>query len=282
MRVVWSVLLGPAKSGKTVFCQRLEEKVVDAETKYVSTVGADFLIYRRGKDEILKIWDTTGQECYRTCLPLYLNDLNDSSIVFVFCDATPGAGDLDEIKSSFRLEKLRVQAPKAKFVLVVSKLAEGAVIPAELKTYAKEERYDAVCSVDAFAKNSAAQCANVLEVGLRLLPAAVAAAAPAPSTKENLRRLVEAYQRERSADLREYYSWGGVGRFFGEVSKAEKLRAAAQLLLVIDEKAEYSTLNVYKARGFARGSKLGKLYSQYSSIRSHFTESPVASPGKIL
>lgn len=77
------VLLGESFVGKTAISTRFVRDIFDEN--YKGTVGASFLsktIEVDGYSFDLAIWDTAGQEVYRTLTPMYYRDANMALIVF--------------------------------------------------------------------------------------------------------------------------------------------------------------------------------------------------------
>ena len=79
------VLLGESYVGKTAIAKRYVEDSFDTSQEFQSTVGASFLSKTVTVENIqcdLAIWDTAGQEVYRTLTPMYYRDANLGIIVF--------------------------------------------------------------------------------------------------------------------------------------------------------------------------------------------------------
>ena len=79
------VLLGESFVGKTAIASRFVTDSFDANGAYQGTVGASFLSKTITVDNItcdLAIWDTAGQEVYRTLTPMYYRDAQIALIVF--------------------------------------------------------------------------------------------------------------------------------------------------------------------------------------------------------
>ena len=79
------VLLGESFVGKTAIATRFVNDSFDQNGAYQGTVGASFLSKAINVDDIpcdLAIWDTAGQEVYRTLTPMYYRDAQIALIVF--------------------------------------------------------------------------------------------------------------------------------------------------------------------------------------------------------
>jgi len=77
------VLLGESGVGKTAIAIRYVKNEFDQKMK--PTIGASFLPKSTKVENVqfeLSIWDTAGQEVYRTLTPLYYRDANMAIIVF--------------------------------------------------------------------------------------------------------------------------------------------------------------------------------------------------------
>lgn len=130
------VLLGDSGVGKTSIFTRWTEDQVDAN--HAPTIGSAVknLPYEYGDDIWdLQIWDTAGQETYRSTAPIYCRNANGALIVF----------DLTN-KKTFEecdewLEILRNQCGECEVVLVGNKadLEGDRVVPRErVQEYAKK------------------------------------------------------------------------------------------------------------------------------------------------
>ena len=81
-RGVKTIMAGDAGVGKTSIVHRVSTDIFPRETS--STIGASFNIKRKeinGDTVKLEIWDTGGQERYRSLVPMYIRD----SLVIVLC-----------------------------------------------------------------------------------------------------------------------------------------------------------------------------------------------------
>ena len=84
------VLLGDSGVGKSSIIDRFVKGEIDVHNQvYLSlcqpTVGIDFLsrnLIHNGKTYKLQLWDTAGQEKYRSLVPAYLKDANCCLLVF--------------------------------------------------------------------------------------------------------------------------------------------------------------------------------------------------------
>ena len=96
------VLIGDAFVGKTALIQRFISKEI--QQNYDETVGAAFHSFTttvNGQQENIQVWDTAGQEKYRSLGPVYYR--NASSAILVF-DVTERSSfnDLEEWINTFR------------------------------------------------------------------------------------------------------------------------------------------------------------------------------------
>jgi Ras-related protein Rab-6A len=80
------VFVGDVYVGKTsVMCRFIENKFKET---YDSTVGVDFFskpINYKGKTLVLQIWDSAGQERYKSLIPSYVRG---ASIIFIIYDVS--------------------------------------------------------------------------------------------------------------------------------------------------------------------------------------------------
>ena len=111
------VMLGNSGVGKTALVERVTDDVfVDA---HVPTVGAQYVSLNLNiddKDVTLEIWDTAGQEVFRSLVGFYARDAKGAFILF----------DVTE-KQSFEdlkqwVEFANDQAPNAKIILFGNKI----------------------------------------------------------------------------------------------------------------------------------------------------------------
>lgn len=80
------VFLGDISVGKTSIITRFSEN--QYKENYEASIGVDFTsktIRYRGKYIKLQMWDTAGQEKYKSLIPAYIRG---SSIVFLIFDVT--------------------------------------------------------------------------------------------------------------------------------------------------------------------------------------------------
>ena len=116
------VLVGEENTGKTIFSQYLfggySENLLFEE--YTSTVGASYmtrvLIY---KNKIFKldVWDTTGQEKYRSLIKFFFKD---SSIVFIFFNSNK-ISSFDKAKDLVYSAKENTEVNKCVYALIANK-----------------------------------------------------------------------------------------------------------------------------------------------------------------
>ena len=96
------VLIGNAFVGKTALIQ----KKISSEVphRYEETVGAAFHTYKEvidGKEIVIQVWDTAGQEKYRSLGPVYFRNATVAVLVYDVTDRSTFEA-LDEWIRSFR------------------------------------------------------------------------------------------------------------------------------------------------------------------------------------
>lgn len=76
-----AVLLGETEVGKTSISQRLAE---NKWGEHVPTVGCEFAFLKLGdsNQSCIQLWDTAGQEKYRSVAPMYMRDTDIAIFVF--------------------------------------------------------------------------------------------------------------------------------------------------------------------------------------------------------
>lgn len=79
------VLVGPTRAGKTSLCTRWI--LGEFPEVVMPTLGANYSCYTQGDTE-LQLWDTAGQEVYRSLVPVYLRN-SDCAVVVI--DGTTAA-----------------------------------------------------------------------------------------------------------------------------------------------------------------------------------------------
>lgn len=79
------VLVGPTRAGKTSLCSRWI--LGEFPEVVMPTLGANYSCYTQGDTE-LQLWDTAGQEVYRSLVPVYLRN-SDCAVVVI--DGTTAA-----------------------------------------------------------------------------------------------------------------------------------------------------------------------------------------------
>jgi small GTP-binding protein len=82
--VIKAVLIGDSAVGKTSIFRRLESKTFD--TEHVATVGGAFIRVwidlPTGTRTEIGLWDTAGQEKFRTIVPMYFQKTDILIVVF--------------------------------------------------------------------------------------------------------------------------------------------------------------------------------------------------------
>ena len=110
------VLLGDSGVGKTAIALRYVRDEFDSKVK--PTIGASFLPKSTSVEDTnydLAIWDTAGQEVYRTLTPMYYRDAQMAMIIF---DVTQEQS-LDTISEWF--DKVRSHNSSAQLIIVGNK-----------------------------------------------------------------------------------------------------------------------------------------------------------------
>ena len=83
-----TLIVGNAKSGKSTFCKTYANGYSSIETQ--PTIGVDFISKKHKLDDgsIIKVnlWDTAGQEAFRSIIQSYYRDLSGAIILFDLTD----------------------------------------------------------------------------------------------------------------------------------------------------------------------------------------------------
>ena len=96
------VLIGNAFVGKTALIQKKINSEVSQ--RYEETVGAAFHSYKEvidGKETVIQVWDTAGQEKYRSLGPVYFRNATAAILVYDVTDRSTFEA-LDEWIETFR------------------------------------------------------------------------------------------------------------------------------------------------------------------------------------
>jgi Ras-related protein Rab-6A len=127
-RIIKTVILGDQNVGKTALVQRASTG--DFEDQIKSTVGATYTTMTVNHLEgtvKLHVWDTAGQENFRSLVPIYFRDAVCALVVF----------DLTQIESFRNLDywvtTLRTSSPRTVVGIIGNKvdLADNRVVPLE-------------------------------------------------------------------------------------------------------------------------------------------------------
>jgi small GTP-binding protein len=81
------VFLGDSAVGKTTIASRLGNSLCDPE--FIATISVGYNareVVLQGHHVVFDIWDTAGQEKYRSLVPRYIRDVNAAWIVFDVTD----------------------------------------------------------------------------------------------------------------------------------------------------------------------------------------------------
>lgn len=127
------VTVGDSSVGKTALVTRMSDEVFNQS--YVPTVGSQFVTIPQkidGRDISMEVWDTAGQEVYRSLVGFYTREAKGAILVF---DVT-SKPSFDSL--SHWLTFLEEQAGDAKVMLVGNKvdLEERAISTADAKQFA--------------------------------------------------------------------------------------------------------------------------------------------------
>jgi small GTP-binding protein len=130
------VMLGDSGAGKTSLVQRMTRDFFSPE--HNATVGGQFVslnVTLNGETVPLDIWDTAGQEVYRSLVSFYARDAQGAMLV---ADPTEGAALLSLPKW---ISFVRAQVPAVKILLFANKgdLANRRVVTLEeLEEFARQ------------------------------------------------------------------------------------------------------------------------------------------------
>ena len=128
------VMVGDLAVGKTSIAGRLLGN--DFESSYRATVGATFLSLERTIQNvqcIINLWDTAGQENFRSLLSMYARETQGALIV---CDVTR-EDTFNHIKDW--IDFIKDATPSAQLVLLANKIdlvSERVVTPEKLQSFA--------------------------------------------------------------------------------------------------------------------------------------------------
>lgn len=127
------VMVGDFSTGKTCLLIRLSQNIYDSQ--HNPTIGASFLKQvietEDGKREEINLWDTSGDERYRSVMPIYFRG---SSCAIIVYDVTRR----DTFESlDYWIELTKKSAPKNIGIVIVGSKCdlEKAVTDAEAKEY---------------------------------------------------------------------------------------------------------------------------------------------------
>jgi small GTP-binding protein len=158
-RKIKVVLVGDSHVGKTCICNRAARDAFTDDT--ASTVGASCLtLPGTTRDILFEIWDTAGQDTYKTLVPIYFHGARVSVLVY---DVTVAAS-LTSLDEWVRIAK--ASAPDdCQFVVVGNKIDLEAerTVPADLAEERSETLGAAFCL-----EMSAKEGINVSELFLRI------------------------------------------------------------------------------------------------------------------
>ena len=154
------VIIGASGVGKTAIVQRLVDDVFSNDKS--STIGVEFTCYNceiGGETIKLNIWDTAGQEKFRSVSRAYFRNAVGALLVFSFTDQ----GSFDELDSW--LNDLQVlSVPNAVILLVGNKtdlVDSRRVSSGDAESYAERNGIE-------FIETSALAASNVTEAFVRL------------------------------------------------------------------------------------------------------------------
>jgi small GTP-binding protein len=131
------VLLGNSGVGKTALVERVSEDIF--QNTHVPTVGAQFISLETqlgGRPCVLELWDTAGQEVFRSLVGFYARDAKGAFVLFdVACPKS--FEDLPKW-----MDFVRESAPDAKVILFANKidLADRAVTKQQGAEFAERNR----------------------------------------------------------------------------------------------------------------------------------------------
>jgi Ras-related protein Rab-6A len=131
------VMIGDASVGKTSLITRLTQDVFsDGQMTTIGTVFCEFRCEIDGRAMMLEIWDTAGQEKFKSVVPMYFRDSHGAVATFSV-----------DTRSSFENLKLQIAqfreiGPSAVLVLAANKsdlpISEG-LTQEEIQLYAKSQ-----------------------------------------------------------------------------------------------------------------------------------------------
>jgi small GTP-binding protein len=131
------VLLGNSGVGKTALVERISDDIF--QNSHAPTVGAQFIaleLQLGGKPCVLELWDTAGQEVFRSLVGFYARDSKGAFILF---DVTAAKSFQD---LPMWVEFIGENAPDAKIILFGNKtdLAERQVSKQDGMKFAEKNR----------------------------------------------------------------------------------------------------------------------------------------------
>lgn len=138
------IFVGDSSVGKTCLARRIVQGSFDEFT--VNTVGSALLKYNyttdEGKEIAYEIWDTAGQENYRSIVPMFFKNVGFICIIFSLSDVKT----FDNLKQW--VELVKENCPGANFMLIGNKsdIEERQVTPDSLLSKGKE--YGAATTIE--------------------------------------------------------------------------------------------------------------------------------------
>ena len=182
MRTLKVAILGQANTGKSALVQRINQKE-PFQTSYHPTLGAAYIslhvINQTTSDQTkLEIWDTSGQELYKSLMPMYYRGAH--IVLLTFCN-----------RASFQalkpyITELQSQGSENLSIIIVrtkSDAPENQEVPDTEVTALQQERDIPQCQFNTSAKNDV-DCDTLFEKILALPSVAkmIPAIAPRPTT----------------------------------------------------------------------------------------------------
>ncbi len=280
------VVLGPVKSGKSAFLDRIQNPEKKTGYVYDRTVCVSFFSHRFNlrKNEIkIKAWDTTGESQYRAIVADYIKP--ETQAVFLFCDlSNPNLDELKPFLTIIKSKKFDFQ----KVVLVASKLVEassGEISDSKLEKFVSENGLNSYIKIDLSVAGNESGIASALEALVKV--AAVVGkedGVDADLTTVEANREIELLPpkspfSEILNDLKQYKSTRESAKegkeylryFLGMpcgVSKTKKIAAVDALIKSIDTEVELSLDEFKKHKSALNQGRLGRHYKQYYEILS--------------
>lgn len=130
------ILVGDTMTGKTSIIERFVKGVfTDSKTSTIGVGNCSLTVNVNGVDVLLQIWDTAGQEQYRSMIPSYYRGAHGA--VFVFSLTDPDS--LEHIPNW--IEDFSIYCPRGEYVVAGNKSDLVEIDALEKEIFSKVQQY---------------------------------------------------------------------------------------------------------------------------------------------